>query len=418
MQPGSRELIRDINRTLVLNLVRELGPISRADVARESGLSPSTVTAIVAELFDQGFLLEADTGERRAPAAIGRPGTLLAVNPSAGYVVGIKVAAETVTVTLTDLAAEPLTTDTLPRAAHLEADATADMLASAVEMVAASAGVDRHRLLGVGIGVPGVVDPDSGRVTKSPLLEWGSYDIVGLVSDRTGLPVHIDNDVNTLTIAEQLFGAGRSHAHFIVVTVGRGIGMGAVLSGVLYRGVHGGAGELGHVAVAPDGPACWCGRRGCLESIAAEPALVREVLAATGHLIQPGDLGAAAARDGRVARILGHAGAEVGRSVANVVAVLDPDLVVVGGEGVRLGGAFLGPMREALEAAQEEGQREIEVVVEPWGDEAWARGAATLVLRELFHPARLRSEPVPSQPRATPARSATPARAGQGGRTR
>lgn len=419
MPPASRDLIRDFNRSLVLNLVREQAGLSRADIARASGLSPSTVTAITASLLADGYLLEAELVRPvHGTPVIGRPATLLHVDPTAGYVVGVKVSADAITATVTDLAAETVVTRTTTQPAVLDGEAAAESIAEAVTLIARQAGVDRAALLGVGIGVPGIVDPSSGQVTQSPLLEWHGIDVVGLVGRRTGLPVHIDNDVKTLTISEQLFGAGRGLRDFLVVTVGRGIGMGAVLGGSLYRGGGGGAGELGHVVAVVDGHLCWCGRRGCLETIASEPALVREVLSATGHLVAAADLDGLARRDPRVAHILGHAGELVGRAVANVATVLDPDRVIVSGEGVRLGSAFLGPLTAKFEEGVSGRHREPEIVTEPWGDEAWARGAATLVLRELFQPAHVRDERRLGERTPGRARPIEPARAGRGGSTR
>jgi predicted NBD/HSP70 family sugar kinase len=396
MRTGRRELIRDLNRTLVLNLVRERGGLSRADLARISGLSPSTVTAITASLLEDGYVLEDE--QPVAPAAsttIGRPATILRVDPTAGHVVGIKVTSDNLVATVTDLAATPLGIVTVPRGRETAPDAIGALFESAVLAALEAGDVKRERLVGIGIGVPGMVDPETGRVADSPLLEWAHLDLIGLLEARLQLPVLLDNDVNTLTIAEQLFGAGRGLAHLLVVTIGRGIGMGLVVNGLVHRGAHGGAGEIGHVQVVPNGPDCWCGRRGCLEAVAAEPAIVREILASTGRLTQPADVAALALRDPEVAGILERAGRHVGRAVAGIATVLDPQRIVISGEGVRLGEHYLGAIRSEL-TVREQKEVPTEVVIEPWGDDAWARGAATLVLRELFHPAHLRDDAMPT----------------------
>jgi predicted NBD/HSP70 family sugar kinase len=414
VRTGHRDLIRDLNRSLVLNLVRERTSLSRAELARISGLSASTVTAITASLLHDGFLLE-EGHPQGGPTAIGRPATQLRVDPLAGHVVGIKVAADDLTATVTDLAATPLGFVTIARGHESRPDDVAGLFAAAVAAALEAASVPASSLFGVGIGVPGIVDPESGRVTNSPLLEWAHLDLVRLLEPRLGHPVLLDNDVNTLTVAEQLFGAGRGLAHFMVVTVGRGIGMGLLVNGAVYRGARGGAGEFGHVQAVANGPECWCGRRGCIEAVAAEPALVREVLAVTGQLVPAADLGALAEGDERVGRILANAGGLVGGAVAAATTVLDPERVVISGEGVRLGDAYLDALRARFveHAGKDVGT---ELVVEPWGDDAWARGAATLVLRELFHPAHLRDEGAASP--ATSRRGATDqlARTGRGGR--
>jgi predicted NBD/HSP70 family sugar kinase len=403
VRTGRRELIRDINRTLLLNLVRERGAASRAELARVSGLSPSTVTAITASLLADGFILEdGGTPTSVGAAAVGRPATNLKVNEGAGHVVGIKVTADHLAATITDLAATPLASANVDRGHDDRPESVAAQFAALVDRCVAEARTDRGSLLGLGIGVPGIVDPVTGRVAGSPLIDWGHLDLVGILEASLGLPVHIDNDVNTLTVAEQLFGAGRGLADFVVVTIGLGIGMGIVVGGNIYRGANGGAGELGHVMAARNGPDCWCGRRGCLEAVAAEPALVREVLASTGRLVKPGDLARVADVDPEVAAILDRAGRLVGQAIASASTILNPGRVVVSGEGVRLGEHYLAALRDGLqERDTKEGS--LEVVIEPWGDEAWARGAATLVLRELFHPAHLRDGDAPSvEPAARP----------------
>lgn len=419
MRTGQRALIRDINCSLLLNLVRERGLTSRAELARVSGLSPSTVTAVVGSLLADGFLLE-DGGAPRAvvgPASVGRPATILRINERAGHVVGIKVTADHLAATILDLAATPLAAMSVERAQGDDPTAVAAQFDVLVGRCLTDAGVARGSLLGVGIGVPGMVDPSTGRVVGSPLEDWGQLDLVAILEEHLRLPVHIDNDVNTLTVAEQLFGAGRGFSDFVVVTIGLGIGMGIVVNGNIHRGANGGAGELGHVLADPEGPVCWCGRVGCLEAIASEPALIRETLAITGRLVMAADLADLADTEPRVSALLERAGRQVGRSIANATTVLDPGRVIVSGEGVRLGQYYLTALRESL-AERATKEVDTEVVIEQWGDEGWARGAATLVLRELFHPTNLREyTAMPTDRFAQPVAAAgLSARSSHGGR--
>jgi predicted NBD/HSP70 family sugar kinase len=412
MRTGRRELIRDLNRSLVLNLLREQGPLSRAGLARLSGLSSSTVTEIVAVLLADGFIREEDHASA-GDSAIGRPPTLLHVDPEAGFVGGLKLTADSLTATVTDLAAEPRGFVTVPHPPEADDATIVATFEAAMAQAIEAAGVERDHLMGLGLGVPGaVVD---GEVVGSPIPGWGGIDLQRLLARHFGLPVFLDNDVNTLTVAEHLYGAGAGAATFMVVTVGRGIGMGIVVNGALHRGWRGAAGELGHVQAVPGGPACWCGRQGCLEAVAAEPALVRDVLAATGRLAGPEELAALGDRDPQVAGILTSAGLLVGQAVGDAAMVLDPERVIVSGEGVRLGPRYLDAIRDGVR--RHHGMADLQLLVEPWGDEAWARGAAALVLRELFHPAHLRDDG--SAASAEPARETGTtrrlARAGRGG---
>lgn len=408
VRTGKRELIRDLNRALVLNLVRERRGISRAAIARSTGLSPSTVTTITASLLADRLLIEEGRGtepdgRQSRSASVGRPATILRVDPAARHVIGVKLAPESLTATITDLDAEPMAMVTLPHAADGTLDDVVSLLEVALESLAAEAGTGDEEPLGIGVGLPGGVDPASGNVIRSPLPDWVNGDLASTLEERLGAPVLIDNDVNTLTVAEHLYGAGRGVDHLLVLTVGRGIGMGAVVDGAIVRGARGALGEIGHVTVVDEGSACWCGKHGCLEAEAAEPAVVRDVLAATGQRVPPDGMAAAADADEEIAAILDRAGRLVGRAVAAAIALLDPQRVVVSGEGVRLGrhyieGIRIGVLQDLLPGA------EADLVFEPWGDEAWARGAASLVLRELFTPALLRGEqsPARSQTRSRP----------------
>ncbi len=384
-------LIRDANRVVVLDLIREGNARSRADLARLSGLSPSTVTAITASLMDAGLVVEVRGAGAPDGTTLGRPATPLRLDPTAGFAVGVKLSPDTLTATVTDLDATPLGMVSIPHRPGQDAATVVNLFDGAVTDVLTMAGVDLGKVVGIGIGLPGMVDPATGQISGSPLADPAEHDLERLLGEHFGLTVLVDNDVNTLTIAEHLFGAGRGTRDLVVITVGRGVGMGMVVNGQIARGWHGGAGEIGHLIVQPEGPACWCGRRGCLEAVAAEPALVREALAITGRLVAPGDLAALALVDARVADVLARAGDLVGNAIATVVQLVDPERVVVSGEGVRLGDIHLDALRQATRRVLGP-DHPLDLIVEPWGDDAWARGAASLVLREFFHPAHLRDE--------------------------
>jgi N-acetylglucosamine repressor len=215
-----------------------------------------------------------------------------------------------------------------------------------------------------------------------------------LLAQQLDLPVIVDNDVNALTVAEQWFGAGRSVQDFLVISIGRGIGMGMVLDGQLYRGAGGGAGEFGHTIVVPDGPRCACGKHGCLEALISDAALTQRAATALGRAVTIGEAVDLALRgDASLQAIFASAGRTLGMAVANLVNVLNPALIIIGGEGTRAGSLVSDPFQAALRANCFDGLADdLRVVTEPWGDDAWARGAASLLLSELFRPALHRSE--------------------------
>lgn len=379
-----KELLKSINRSLILNAIKRFGPISRADVARLLGLSPATLTSMTAKMIKEGLIYEKASGYSMG----GRPPVLLALNPQGGFAVGVKLTESILIAALTDLEANTLAKTSLPWDGKTHQSASQN-IRQAITRLIRIAGINRAQVIGLGIGLAGVVDAADGIVRESPYLPWENLDLRSELESALRIPVFIDNDVNTLTLAEKWFGAGVGVKDFLVVTIGRGVGMGIVVNDQLYHGKHGGAGELGHVLVDEKGPQCSCGKRGCLEAFISDSSLLEE---ATGkfsadqvpttieNLVQLAEMGNESAQ-----QIFAKAGKILGKALAQLINLFDPELIILGGEGLRAGEIMLTPMREAVEA------HVVKAFVggyliseEAWGDDAWARGAASLVLRELF----------------------------------
>jgi predicted NBD/HSP70 family sugar kinase len=382
VKAGSKRLIREINEALVLDAVRTHEHRSRSDIAADTGLSAPTVSGITADLIDRNLLYEHSTGE----SAGGRRPVLLALNACAGYVVGAKVTESAVVVVLTDLAAtvahrrrRTLRSTSVDHVVGLVAEITDDLRSK----------VPDAPVYGLGIGTAGVVDSVNGIVHHGTYANWRDVPLGDLLRARTGLATIVDNDVNALAVSEHWFGAGKGVENLLVVSLGRGIGLGLILDGRLYRGAGGGAGEFGHVKVAGSTTPCACGALGCLEADVADPALEARLRELTGEPMTT-SAGAAAARrgDDRCRRVFAEAGAQLGLAIGSLVNVLDPELIVLSGEGSHAADLMLESITTALHAATFNGLTDrVELVVEPWDDEAWARGAASLVLAEMFQPA-------------------------------
>jgi predicted NBD/HSP70 family sugar kinase len=382
LRRGSRELLRDLNSSLLIELVRESRPISRAALARQSGLSAATVSNIVARLIDRGILVEVAT----APANGGRPPVLLDIDATGGYVIGIKLRGDGLTTVVCDLDARVVASLEAP--VSLVADPAAAITAIETETARAlkRAAVPRSKVLGVGIGLSGVIDSRAGVCRFSHLLKWRDVELVAPLRRKLRLPVWVDHDMNALAIAEKWSGDGLAHRNFVTLSVGRGIGLGIVIDRVPYRGATGASGELGHMIVEPGGAQCECGRSGCLEALVGEDAIRRRVAARHKREISREELiSLAAAGDAVTVEVLQDTGRKLGLAVANMVTLLNPELLIVCGEGTELGGAYLDPVVAAVrdQTFADQG-RHVEVKIQRWGDEAWAVGAATLVLRESF----------------------------------
>ena len=401
---GSSGLSRDLNRTAILRLIGNAGPVARATIAQRLGLSPATVTSITRELIESGLVRVAD----RAPSAGGRPALLLELVGSAAAAFGVKIAADHLVGVIVDLDGRVL--ERFETKADLDAPDALERMRDILREWLIDV-EQRAPLLGVGLGVPGVVDEARGSVT-APLMGWADLPLRDRLQSELGVRVLVDNDVNTLAVSERLYGRGRSVENFITVTLGRGIGLGIVAGGDIYHGFGGGAGEFGHVTVSADGPICTCGKQGCLEAVVADPALVAQAKArriiGRGATIDTLRRKAAAGDAGALA-LFAEAGAVLGRAVAGLVNVLSPQLILVSGEGTQ-GWSYYAPSFDAaLRTNLFPAFRNVEVEVDPWDDAKWAIGAAALVLRATFTPlvdgredelamrAWLRAEPRPAE---------------------
>jgi len=384
---GNRELIRAINRSHVLNAIKTYGPIGRADIARQTGLSPATVTSISAKLISQNLVLEKSAGDSSG----GRPPILLVINPGGGYVVGIKLTETHAVCALTDLEALILAKSSMPLSGHDPAQVIDD-LAQMVLVFLREQKIAKKQLLGVGVGLAGIVDAEEGILRQSPIYGWDNVPLRSMLQSKLRIPVYIENDVNTLTLTEKWFGHGQGVDHFLTVTVGRGIGLGIVANGQFYRGQTGGAGEFGHTTINPQGPLCACGKRGCLEAYVGDPGLIRSAqesftLGKLSAYVQDLAELLSLAQTGNTAaiQIFDQAGRILGIGIANLINLFNPKKIIISGEGTREGDFLFVPMKESVQQNTMPGLFDPQTIeIAPWGDDAWARGAAGLVLREVF----------------------------------
>lgn len=371
----------------MLDIVRSHGALSRTEIAVQSNLSMPTVSGITAELIEAGLVYEQSTGASTG----GRRPVLIAFNARAGYVVGIKLTETTAIAVMTDLNASVI--------AHHSAsihgrspDEIVDTLAAVVDTLKPAA--DGAPVLGVGVGLAAVVDRRREIVRFATYFGWSELPLAQMLEERLNVPVILDNDVNALAVAEQWFGAGRGVTDFLVLSLGRGVGLGMVLNGRLYRGANGGAGEFGHTVVQADGPLCACGKRGCLEALVSDPAIARQVSAAHAREVSIGEAYSLAVQgDQRACAVYQDAARVLGVAVANLVNLVNPAVIIIGGEGLRAGHLIMETFQNTLNQHCFGGLRnDLVVVTEPWGDDGWARGAASLLLSELFQPALHRED--------------------------
>jgi predicted NBD/HSP70 family sugar kinase len=375
--------LRDRNRSLVVDALRQYGGISQADLSRLTGLSRTTVSTLIGELRSGGFVAELETPD--ASRTGGRPPVLLALDPSAGAAIGIDFGHSHVRVAVADLAHRILCEHEQPLAVDGDPVGSLDVAADLVRMELGVAGMPASAVIGVGMGVPGPVDHRTGRVGSTSILPgWLGIMAGAEMERRLGLPVVVDNDANLGALAESGWGAARGSENVVYIKVSSGIGAGLVLGGRLHRGANGTAGEIGHDIVDEAGPYCRCGNRGCLEAVAGGAAIT-EVLSRNRReqlsLGQVLDL----AEDGDLAcrRVLAEVGRQLGVSVARLCNLVNPDRVVLGGLLARAGDVVLEPMRESVRRYGVDSAMEaVEIVPSVLGERAGVLGALALVLRE------------------------------------
>lgn len=395
--PAGRVLgdLRQHNRALVLEIIRTQGPISRAELAGVGRLSAPTVLEIIDELMGEGLVKEDGMG----PSTGGRRPTLLTLVEHARYSVGLSVGSRTLTAVATDLygrvALRLETASAMSQGPQALVARVNTTLAEVLDSIPQNLG----QPLGIGLALPTpVTNSMPGIRDPSTYPGWGEIRLGELIAEEHGLPVLVDNVANAAAVGEHLFGAGQGTRSMVYVMAHRGIGGATIINGEIYRGAEGAAGEIGHLRIELDGPRCGCGNYGCLEAFVGRVAIRRRAqrllkLSARATMggreveeIRAQDVIEAGLEGDEIAReVLREAGRYLGIGISNVVHLLNPELVVVGGATMQAGSWI-------LESAKELVNRQVlpsmagqaRVVAGELSEDAGAIGAAALVLRELF----------------------------------
>ncbi len=377
---GSLGHLRAANRDRVLQVVASEGPLSRADLMRRTGLSRSTVSSLVQDLLRESRLEERSERGTAYKGRGGRPPTMLELVPGPSIVVGVDLGHQHIRAAL----ARADATIALERSFALDVDAspdqTMDRVAGLIEELLAENGTDRKDVRAVAMGVPGPVHR-TGRMTSGILPHWRGVRPAEALAERTGLHATVDNDAHMGALGELAHGAARGQRNVIYVKASTGIGAGIVVDGRLVRGTTGDAGELGHVQVDENGPMCRCGSRGCLETEVSAARLIS--LLQTTHdqeLTVPRMLALADSGDPGVNRALGDAGRRIGRVLASMCTMLNPEQIVAGGT-IGSARATLTGIRESLDRhAQPNSAAAVTVVPGALGERAEVMGAVSVAL--------------------------------------
>jgi predicted NBD/HSP70 family sugar kinase len=387
--------VRDLrrqNRQTILQNAYFAQSSSRLELSQQLGLSPATVTHVVAELLDEGILLETGVAESQG----GRPRMLLTVNSAHGFFVGVDVGETQTRVELFDL--------TLTRLSGVEygLDSAMDQVEQVIEQIDAglsyvlhAARVPRERVLGIGVGVPGIVERTSALLVHAPAWSWRSVPLMARLHQQLGLPIYLDNGAKAMAQAELWFGAGRSVDSLATLLIGTGVGAGIIANGTLYRGATNSAGEWGHTKLILDGWACRCGSRGCIEAYIGALGIIRRFREQAPLFPLP-----EANQEAGIAAILqahanGHPAATqtlqqtahyLGAGIADLINMFNPRLIILGGwVGLAIGPYVLDEVqRSAAAYALPQPFEAVQIGLCEFGQDAVCKGAAMLALDSFF----------------------------------
>lgn len=390
-------LIRKLNTAVLLDALRRFAPLSRAELAARTGLNRSTVSIIVTSLIEEGLIQETDLQSSK----VGRPGMLLELNPKGGFAIGIELGVDFISIILTDFIARVQWREQVCSDPNEDQITILDCAATLTQHALDYGLSQGLRPLGIGMGVPGLVDLRQGKLIFAPNLHWNNVPLRLIWSQRFNLPIFVENEANAAALGEYYFGAAQGVDSFIYLSAGIGLGAGIVLDGKLFRGSNGYASEVGHMTVDPNGELCGCGKRGCWETQVGPRAVLRRVRktlesgvpSALCDLVE-GDLErisfesvvqAASQGDSVALRALQEVGERLGIGVANLVNVFNPELIVLGG-ALNLASTILLPIVERLirENALTPACENVRVAASAHGIDACLMGAVALVLDDIL----------------------------------
>jgi predicted NBD/HSP70 family sugar kinase/biotin operon repressor len=373
---------REANRSRVLRELALLGKTSRAEIARRTGLSRTTVSSIVAELQRSGLVTEPQPENGHVTSG-GRPPTVIALDAGAGVAAGIDFGKRHLAVAVSDLGHTVLS----EKWRDMDEDYTAqDGIARALDLfesTLAESGASHAEVIGVGIGLPGPLHVPTGTVGSATILPgWAGVRVVEEIERRLSLPVYVENDANLGALAEGMWGSGRTCTTFVYLKVATGVGAGLITHSGLVHGAGGTAGEIGHVTVDDDGDICRCGNRGCLETLASAPAVARMLEPGLGTTLAPDEIVERARQgDPACSRALADAGRHLGAAAATLCNLFNPERIAVGGTLGAADELLLEPLRESVRLrAIASAAEDVEIVPAELGERAELLGAVALVL--------------------------------------
>ncbi|HEY9087040.1 MAG TPA: ROK family transcriptional regulator [Anaerolineaceae bacterium] len=341
---ATRELTKNHNRDLVLKLIIDNYSTSRADIARETKLTRTTVSDVVSGLIAEGLVQEIGLGESKG----GKPSILISLVPNSRYLIGINLTQDKFIGSIVNLRGEIKKTVEVPVTTS-DRDQALDLLYHILDELLAS---EWKPVIGIGVGTPGLINTRDGILINAVNLDWHDLPLARLISQRCSLPVSLLNDSQAAAIGEFVYGEHTGSSNLIVVTVQHGVGAGILVNGQIFQGDGGGAGEIGHIVMQKDGELCRCGRRGCLETVASARAVTQHVQE-RAHLSEPvsfdGVERAFRSGDAVVCEVVLEAGMYLGRALGSLVGALNIETIILTGDMTHFGAEWLAAVRQSMQ---------------------------------------------------------------------
>ena len=402
-------LMREMNIALILQCLNRQAPLSRARLARITGLTKATVSSLINELIDAGFIREVGIVNGHK----GRPSIQLELDPDVGYIIGAQIEVGMISVILSNFAAEVLWRHEEMTRELQSQDEILERLIDIISQAYRSAQRDHRPILGLGLGVPGLVDAKSGTFLFGPNLGWREVSLREILQEHFPFPIYVDNDAKMAALGESYFGSARSASYVLYLSSAVGLGAGVVIDRQILQGIAGLAGEVGHMIINPNGPLCACGNHGCWETYASQVAVFRHIRESVDagqktQLIEmtsgnldlltiPMVVQAAKDQDPVARRALEEVGTYLGLGLANLINALNPELVVLGGILVIAHEIILPIIKDVIEKRSLEWSRKTSrLVIAMHGRYSCLMGGIATVYHHVLEQPLVRAKPVSS----------------------
>lgn len=395
---GSFELMKQLNVSAVLKVIRDNGSLSRADVAKITGLTPASVTNITKMLIEDEYLVECKVGQSSG----GRPPIMLELNPNARYVIGISIGVGMIDVVITNLSAEIILKKSIEiNEERYDYDFVFKELVKLINEVIECSKIEKEKILGAGVALHGIVNARTGMSIYSPYYGWKEINIKEALENELNLGVYVDNDVRAMALGESWFGITKDISNFVTLNISNGIGAGIIINNKPYYGVDFSAGEIGHIVVEGNGDKCNCGNYGCLETVASNNNITKKAI----KLIKQGtnsvlkelkadinqltieDISEAAKLEDELAiSIIKEAARYIGIAITNLINILNPTSIVVVGEIFENTFYAIETLNEIVKnRGMKLSSENVRIIKSMLGRDAAVVGATTLVIQEIFN---------------------------------